>query len=129
MHWHVQHTAVRVQSGRKNFMNGDSRNADAEGGYPVRVVVEEPERSSRFLAVCALLGFIPKLIVLVPHIVALVVFGFIAGIVVILAQFVILFTGKYPKELFRIAKGFIEWRVRVLSYLFGLTDIYPPFRL
>jgi hypothetical protein len=55
----------------------------------------------------------------------------IAGfIVVIIAWFAILFTGRYPRGMFEFVNGVIRWNSRVTAYAFLLvTDRYPPFRL
>ena len=53
--------------------------------------------------------------------------GFFA---VIVAWFAILFTGRYPRELFDYVEGVIRWHNRVVGYALVLvTDKYPPFRL
>ena len=66
----------------------------------------------------------------IPHYVVL---GFLAiGSVftVIVAWFVILFTGEYPKKLFDYNVGVMRWWLRVRAYAFLLvTDTYPPFSL
>ena len=51
-------------------------------------------------------------------------------VVVIVAWFAILFTGRYPRGLFDFVDGVIRWHNRVVGYAFTLvTDQYPPFRL
>ena len=51
-------------------------------------------------------------------------------IVVIVAWFAILITGRYPRGMFDFVEGVIRWHVRVAGYTLTLvTDRYPPFRL
>jgi hypothetical protein len=66
----------------------------------------------------------------IPHYIVLAVL-FIAGfVVVIIAWFAILFTGRYPRGMFKFVEGVIRWNNRVMAYAFVLvTDKYPPFRL
>lgn len=48
----------------------------------------------------------------------------------IYAWFIILFTGRYPADIFDLVVGVQRWTVRVHAYAFLLvTDEYPPFRL
>jgi hypothetical protein len=49
---------------------------------------------------------------------------------VIIAWFAILFTGRYPRGLFRYVVGVDRWSLRVAAYsLLLITDKYPPFSL
>ena len=66
----------------------------------------------------------------IPHYIVL-VFLSIAGVVVVLiAWFAIVFTGRYPWGLFAFLVGLGRWYTRVSAYAFILvTDRYPPFRL
>jgi hypothetical protein len=66
----------------------------------------------------------------IPHYVVL-VFLYIGAIVaVIVAWFAVLFTGRYPRDVFNYVEGVIRWANRVAGYAFILvTDRYPPFRL
>jgi Domain of unknown function (DUF4389) len=66
----------------------------------------------------------------IPHYIVL-TFLYIAVIVVlIVAWFAILFTGRYPRGIFTFVEGVIRWQNRVVAYAFTLvTDRYPPFRL
>jgi len=51
-------------------------------------------------------------------------------VVVIVAWFAILFTGRYPRGMFDFVQGVIRWGARVTGYAFVLiTDRYPPFSL
>ena len=97
--------------------------------YPVHVSIDRPERSSRVLAVLTLLFLVLKVLILVPHLVILYVLGIFSFVCAVVAQFAVLFTGRYPKGLFDILTGVMRWQLRVNAYLVGLTDIYPPFRL
>ncbi|MFN2147711.1 MAG: DUF4389 domain-containing protein [Anaerolineales bacterium] len=48
----------------------------------------------------------------------------------IIAWFVILFTGECPRALFDYVVGVARWWLRVSAYAFLLvTDEYPPFSL
>jgi hypothetical protein len=65
----------------------------------------------------------------IPYIV-LAFLGIAAIVVVIVAWFAILFTGRYPRGMFDFVQGVIRWGARVTGYAFVLvTDRYPPFSL
>jgi len=92
---------------------------------PLTYAVEYPDRLSR------LLNNIPylKLILAIPHVIVL-IFLFIGFIVVnFIAWWAILFTGKYPREMFDYVVGVSRWSSRVSAYVGMLTDEYPPFSL
>jgi Domain of unknown function (DUF4389) len=66
----------------------------------------------------------------IPHYIVLFFLGIGAVVAVIVAWFVIVFTGRYPESLFRYVVGVLRWSNRVTSYaLLLVTDQYPPFRL
>jgi hypothetical protein len=66
----------------------------------------------------------------IPHYVVLAVLAIAAMVAVVIAWFAILFTGRYPKGLFRFVVGVGRWALRVQAYAFLLvTDRYPPFTM
>jgi hypothetical protein len=66
----------------------------------------------------------------IPHYVVLFFLYIAAAIVVVIAWFAILFTGRYPRSLFEFVEGVVRWHDRVIGYaLLLVTDRYPPFRL
>ena len=66
----------------------------------------------------------------IPHYILLLLLYIGAVVAVIVAWFAVLFTGRYPRDLFNFVEGVIRWGNRVAGYAFILvTDRYPPFRL
>jgi hypothetical protein len=66
----------------------------------------------------------------IPHYVVLFFLDIAVIVVVIVAWFAILFTGRYPRGIFDFVEGVIRWHNRVIAYAFVLiTDQYPPFSL
>ena len=66
----------------------------------------------------------------IPHYIVLFFLNVAAFIAVVAAWFAILFTGRYPRELFNFVEGVLRWDNRVIGYTLTLvTDAYPPFRL
>ena len=71
-----------------------------------------------------------KWLLAIPHYIVLLFLGLAAFVVIIIAWFAILFTGRYPQGLFDFVVGVMRWGNRVQGYAFVLiTDRYPPFRL
>jgi hypothetical protein len=66
----------------------------------------------------------------IPHYIVLFFLYVAVIVVVIVAWFAILFTGRYPRGIFEFVEGVIRWHNRVVGYAFILvTDRYPPFSL
>ena len=55
------------------------------------------------------------------------VFGAVVSLTSMLAWFAILFTGRYPRGLWDLAKTYMGWRANVIAYTALLRDEYPPF--
>lgn len=71
-----------------------------------------------------------KWLLAIPHYIVLAVLTVVLVILVIIAWVAILFTARYPRDLFNYVVGVMRWSLRVECYAFLLvTDRYPPFRL
>jgi hypothetical protein len=71
-----------------------------------------------------------KWLMAIPHYIVLFFLYIAAIVVVILAWFAVLFTGRYPRGMFDFVVGVGRWHNRVIGYALVLvTDRYPPFSL
>jgi hypothetical protein len=71
-----------------------------------------------------------KWLLAIPHFIVLLFLWIAALVVVVLAWFAILFTGRYPRGMFDFVEGVMRWGQRVIAYaLLLVTDSYPPFSL
>jgi hypothetical protein len=71
-----------------------------------------------------------KWLLVIPHLIVLAFLWIAALVVVVLAWFAILFTGRYPRGMFGFVEGVLRWGQRVIAYAFLMvTDRYPPFSL
>ncbi|MFC2077925.1 DUF4389 domain-containing protein, partial [Candidatus Bipolaricaulota bacterium] len=101
------------------------------GGYPADLDVVYPERLSRGLAL------VKWWLLAIPHYIVTGIFQGGAGfekcglifILTIFAAVTLLFTGRYPKDIFRLVVGMNRWTLRLWAYVALMTDEYPPFRL
>ena len=100
--------------------------------YPADLEVEYPERLSRGLVL------IKWWLLAIPHYIIVAIFQGSGGdrggpglapILAIFAAVALLFTGKYPEDIFKLVVGFNRWSYRVCAYAALMTDQYPPFRL
>jgi hypothetical protein len=98
--------------------------------YPADLEVPYPERLSRGLVL------IKWWLLAIPHYIVTSFFqgggGYNVSLVLILAVFggiALLFTGKYPEDIFKLVVGMNRWSYRVCAYAALMTDQYPPFRL
>ena len=69
-----------------------------------------------------------KWLLAIPHYIVLFLLYIVALVVVVVAWFAILFTGRYPRGMFEFVEGVVRWHNRVVAYAWILvTDRYPPF--
>ena len=109
--------------------------------YPAHLSVDHPERLSRGLVL------VKWWLLAIPHFLIIALFtGGVAygvggagdktwisisllGVLVLVAGVVLLFTGRYPQQVFDLVLGINRWVLRVAGYVSLMTDEYPPFRL
>jgi hypothetical protein len=96
--------------------------------YPVQVRFEVPSLSGRFWAV-PVVGWLAKLVMLVPHFVVLYALSIVALLLNLVTWAPVLFRGRYPEWGYSLVGGYLRWYTRVSAFLFGLNDQYPPFQL
>ena len=97
--------------------------------YPADLEIAYPERLSRGLVL------VKWWLLAIPHYIITGIFvggsnntGLIT-ILTIISAIVLLFTGKYPEDIFKFIVGMNRWTYRVYAYAALMTDKYPPFRL
>ena len=117
----------------------------ARTDYPADFDVAYPERLSRGLVLVKWLLAIPQLIIVFLIAAAILPYwwtdydwssGFqaiggysVLNLLVVIAGFFLLITGRYPSALFDLLLGINRWLYRVLVYVALMRDEYPPFRL
>lgn len=87
--------------------------------------VEYPERISRGLVLVRLLFGV--FYVYLPHGFILFFRTIFVGILVFLAWWIVLFTGKYPESFHNWVVGQIRWGTRISLYMGYMSDKYPAF--
>ncbi|MCU0633721.1 MAG: DUF4389 domain-containing protein [Gemmatimonadaceae bacterium] len=70
-----------------------------------------------------------RLLLIVPHLIALCVLSVAWIVVTIVAWLAILITGHFPARLEAFSRSVLQWNTRVEAYALLLHDEYPPFRL
>ena len=100
--------------------------------YPADLEVAYPERLSRGLVL------VKWWLLAIPHYIVTAFFqgghggrsgGGLTPILAIFGAVALLFTGKYPADIFKFVVGMNRWSYRVCAYVALMTDRYPPFRL
>ncbi len=100
--------------------------------YPADLEIPYPRKLSRGLVL------VKWWLLAIPHYIIVGIFqggyggrssGGLTSILAIFGAIAVLFTGKYPKDIFDLVVGLNRWSYRVAAYASLMTDRYPPFRL
>jgi hypothetical protein len=94
--------------------------AGTANSYPVTYDVEYAPELSRWL-------IFVKWLLAIPHYIILYGLQIAWSAVAFVAFFIILFTKKYPRELFDFSVNVLRWSTNVNAYTGLLRDEYPPF--
>jgi Domain of unknown function (DUF4389) len=86
------------------------------------LTIDEPGEMNRWLVLV-------KWLLVIPHLIVLVFLFIGAAVVVLIAFFAVLFTGRWPEGMRNYVVGVNRWGLRVFAYFIFLTDAYPPFSL
>jgi len=70
-----------------------------------------------------------RLVLVIPQVIMLALLAIAEFVVLVIAFFAVLFTGRWPAGLRHFTLGVMRWWLRVETYLLLLTDDYPPFTL
>lgn len=93
------------------------------GDYPARLDLPRPPDERDRVSV------VLRLLLAVPHVLAVWFLGIAWGFTTVIAWFAILITGEFPAALHQFGVGVLRWNTRVEAYLLLLRDEYPPFAL
>ncbi len=99
----------------------------AASGYPVRLEVERPASQSRLTNFPLGIGLAIRAVLLIPHFFILAALYFVVYVLHFIAEFGILFSGKYPPGMFNFLAGVQRWSANLSGYMYSLYDNYPPF--
>ncbi len=113
----------RVRVGAYVALLRDEYPPFGDGEYPVRVDIPDfPARRDRVSVAF-------RIILVLPHLVAVWFLGLAWLLTSMCAWFVILFTGRMPRALHEFAVGVLRWTTNVEGYVLLLHDEFPPFSM
>ncbi len=95
-----------------------------DGPYPIALKFALPPAGERDRLTVAL-----RLILTIPHFIALFFVLCAWWITSFIAWIAILLTGQYPQPFYDFGVGALRWLIRVEAYFLLLVDDYPPFSL
>jgi hypothetical protein len=68
-----------------------------------------------------------RLLLVIPHVIVLYIWGIVACVAVIVAWLVAIFTGRVPDGLHNFIAQYLRYSTHVLGYLYLLADPWPSF--
>jgi hypothetical protein len=94
--------------------------ASAPAGYPATFDADYVEQRNRLTTFF-------RLILAIPAVIVVALYGLAAGIAALIAWFAIVFTARYPAGLYEFVSGYNRSLARVTAYAALVCDPYPPF--
>jgi hypothetical protein len=91
--------------------------------YPAAIEIADPAAPRDRVTVAL------RIILAIPHLIALAFLVFLWWLTSFAAWLVILLTGEYPAGLYDFGVGVLRWLLRVEGYILLLVDEYPPFSM
>jgi len=88
--------------------------------HPIGLIVTDDLRRSR-------LSVFFRVLLALPHLIALYVYGFVVEIAVVVAWVVAVVLGRLPEGLHAFIAGYVRYATRVTAYLLLLAEPWPPF--
>jgi len=88
--------------------------------HPIRLIVNDDLRRSR-------LTVFFRLLLVIPHLIVLGLWGIAVWVLAIVNWFVVLVTGHLPPGLHNFQATWLRYSTQVSAYLFLIADPYPPF--
>lgn len=94
--------------------------AAASASHPIALVVTDDLRRSR-------LTVFFRILLAIPHLVAVALWGFVAEIALFVAWVVAIVAGRVPEALHSFLASYVRYATRVNAYLLLLANPWPPF--
>jgi hypothetical protein len=88
--------------------------------HPIGLIVTDDLRRSRVTVFF-------RLLLVIPHLIWLTLWGIVVELAVLVAWFSALFTGRVPDGLHQFIASFLRYSTRVNAYMLLLANPYPPF--
>jgi hypothetical protein len=102
--------------------------SDDPGADDVSISWPFNEHPNKFWAI-PVVGILVKALICIPHFICLGVLGFVCGLLMLVTWIPVITTGQYPEWGLNVVGGTIRWQARVLTFMYGIHDQYPPFSL
>jgi len=96
-------------------------------GYGIDLDVPRNDDPNHGWAVAGI--FFIKFLAAIPHMIVLGILILIAVLIAWIGFIVTAFTGRLPDGIQDFVAGVLRWEARVMAWIYGLTDTYPPFEL
>jgi hypothetical protein len=100
--------------------SASSFSSTADARHPIGLIVTDDLKRSR-------LTVFFRLLLVIPHMIWLYLWGIAVAFAVLFAWFAALFTGRVPAGLHDFNASFLRYSTRVTAYVFLLADPWPPF--